>query len=112
MKTIEQYQDEKMNLRRETEEELKIFAIDWFKDKKNLRFRSGNGTWYVETKYKNTNTWVMVNEKDNGEFGYHDNESDDLDFIQMPYMEEYIAFNEVLDDWSCENIYLSCDINY
>jgi hypothetical protein len=39
-------------------------------------------------------------------------ESDDLNFIQMPYEYEYIIFNNLLLDWSCENIYLSGKINY
>lgn len=112
MKTIEEYREEKMKVRRRAESELETFAREWFKGKTNLRFRSGNGTWFVQCKYKDTDNWVMVDEKDNGSFGYHDQESDDLDFIPMPHMQEYIIFNDLLDDWSCENIYFSCDINY
>jgi len=112
MRTISEYKDEKDKLRNEMEIELEDYAKNWFKDKPNLRLMSGMGTWFVETKYKDTEKWVKVDEKDDGTFGYHDEESEDYDFIPMPHMEEYSVFNNTLEDWSCENIYLSCDINY
>lgn len=112
MKTIKEYRIEIALIQEQATKELEQYALDWFKGKENLRFRSGMGTWSVEAKYKDTDEWVTIDDYQNGMFfGYNDKEHDDYILIEMPFMNDYIKFIEVLEDWASEGIYLSIDIN-
>jgi hypothetical protein len=106
---IEYYQEQKKALRDQACEELMIFLRDWFKSHPNLRLVGGNATWLLEVNYKDTGKWVTVDER-GGKFCYSDMESDDLDPIYITH--EWRMIEDLLLDWSCENVYPFGEINH
>lgn len=104
---IEEYKKEKQVIRRKYEALLEEYVTYWISKNPNYRLVAGNGTWYLETKYKHTDKWVKVEEDDDCNFYYLDEECDDLSQIKITG--DWADINETLLDWSCENIYIAGD---